>query len=259
MLLLANGIAGVGNDLLLALGTISAVFPAILIAAAVLMLIRIKRQNREPSTETVPADSPEVAAADAAMEAAAEPALAAEPVASVSTVSAAEPVVPVVPVTPTRTYPTNRVIRYRKGFKAKLIQSPDIVKEWYSRLKNAFLSYKRTGSRSSWQADSINTGRTPLGKFVIRGKTLCLYLALNPEDYAGTKYRVERATEKRYESVPCLFKITGARRAKYALDLISDVAEKFSLVPVKRRTEVDYRPPFEDTPALLARGLIRKV
>ena len=131
------------------------------------------------------------------------------------------------------------------------------MKKWYSELKNAFLSYKRTTSRLSWQADSINSGRTKLGKFTIRGKTLCLFLALDPDEFTWTKFKVERASGKRYEGVPCMYKIRGARRARYALELIEAVAEKYELVPVWRET-VDYRLPYEDTQSLIDRGLIRK-
>ncbi len=233
MLLLANGLAGAGSGLLIALGAISAVFPAILIAAAVLMLIKIKRQEEEPAAET----------------ASAEVAVAQEESAVTDNVVLAAPAEP---------FLAGGKRRYNKSFMAKLIQSDDAVKEWYSLLKNAFLSYEKTSSRVSWQADSINMGRVKLGKFAIRGKTLCLFLALDPDDYAGTKYKVERAAGKRYESVPCMYKIKGKRRAKYAAELIAAVAEKFSLVPAQRG-EVDYRLPYEDTESLIGRGLIRNV
>lgn len=238
MMLLANG-------LVTALGVVSAVFPAILIAAAVLMLIGIKRQKEEPAAETPATPVAEVAATE---EAVTPPSV---PAAEETKAVYATPAVAAAP------FVAMGKVRYNKSFKAKLIQSSDDVKEWYTQLKNAFLSYKKTASRLSWQADSVNSGRQKLGKFVMRGKTLCLYLALDPDDYAETKYKVERASGKRYESVPCMYRIKGMRRVKYALDLIAAVAEKYSLVPIQREP-VDYRLPYEETQALIDKGLIRR-
>lgn len=148
--------------------------------------------------------------------------------------------------------------RYDKSFTAKLIQSDDELKGWYSSLKNALLGYKKVNSRISWRTDSINRGRTKLAKFAIRGKTLGLYLALNPDDYANTKYKVERAENKRYEDVPCLYRIKNGRRAKYALELIATLAEKFELQPIEREY-VDYYLPYEETEPLLERGLVKEI
>ena len=148
--------------------------------------------------------------------------------------------------------------RYDKSFTAKLIQSDDVLKGWYSSLKNALLGYKKVNSRISWHTDSINRGRIKLAKFAIRGKTLRLYLALNPDGYADTKYKVERAESKRYEEVPCLYRIKNARRAKYALELIATLAEKFGLQPVERE-QVDYYLPYEENEPLLERGLIKEI
>ena len=149
-------------------------------------------------------------------------------------------------------------IRYNKSFTAKLIQSSDEVKGWYATLKNALLSYKKTKSRISWHTDSINCGRIKLAKFAIRGKTLRLYLALNPEDYAETKYKVEYGEGKRYEAVPCMYRIKNSRRVKYALELIAALAEKYGLILTEREDE-DYYLPYEETAPLLARGLIKEI
>ena len=48
------------------------------------------------------------------------------------------------------------VAHYRKSFEAKLIQARPNIKQYYSELKNALLSYKGTKSRISWTADSFH-------------------------------------------------------------------------------------------------------
>ena len=74
--------------------------------------------------------------------------------------------------------------RYNRSFAAKLIQSEDKVKRWYSELKRELLSYKKVAARVSWRHESFRYGRPTAAKFVIRGKTLCLCLALDPAAYA---------------------------------------------------------------------------
>ncbi len=153
---------------------------------------------------------------------------------------------------------TSILVRYRKSFMAKLIQSDDETKNHYGEIKNAILSYKKTTSRISWDHESVTSGRNKLAKFSIRGKTLCLYLALNPDDYADSKYKVERAEGKKYDDTPCLYRIKNARRAAYAVDLIEAVAAKFGLIKGEEQS-VDYSLPYESTSALIAKGLIKEL
>ena len=152
---------------------------------------------------------------------------------------------------------TFRII-YNKSFRAKLMQSSDEIKGYYTELKNDILSYKPTKSRMSWLFDSINTGKTPLVRFGIRGKTLCVYYALNADDYADSKYKVEKLDASRYEGFSCAYRIKNNRRLKFAKHLIADVCEKAGLqqglVP-----SVDYSLPYESTPALIQKGLIKEI
>lgn len=150
------------------------------------------------------------------------------------------------------------VARYKKSFLAKLIQASQETKEYYSALKNAILSYKKTTSRVSWNYDSINSGRTQLAKFSVRGKTLNVYLALAPEQFEDSKYKVTAESAAKYENVPCRYKITNARRLTYALELIAMLAEKFSLQAGKEHNE-NYVYPYESTEALIERELIKEL
>jgi ribosomal protein L15 len=150
------------------------------------------------------------------------------------------------------------IVRYKKSFQAKLIQSSDETKDYYGRLKNEFLSYKNVKSRISWNCDSINAGKTPLAKFTIRGKTLCLYFALTAEDIGEPKYKVEYPEVKKYEDVPCLFRVSGPRRVKYAMELFALAAAKCGSERGKDKNE-DYYLPYEHLKPLLERGLVKEV
>ena len=150
-------------------------------------------------------------------------------------------------------------IRYIKSFKAKLIQSPGETKKYYEELKNEVLSYKKTSSRISWHYDSINSGRNQVLKFAVRGKTLCVYLPLNVDEYLDSKYKVEKVESKKYEDVPCLFRIKNDKRFGYAKELIAVVAANLGLEKDEAQSEVYSDLPYEPNKPLIERGLIKEV
>lgn len=149
-------------------------------------------------------------------------------------------------------------IRYVKSFMARLIQSDDEAKAFYGELKNEVLSYQGTYSRVSWRYDSVNVGREPVLKFGIRGKTLCCYFALDIKELKATKYKAELCESKKYARVPCMYRIKNAHRCDLAKDLIAIVAEKFGLVKGEQQN-VEYVYPYEDTAALIEKGLIKEI
>ncbi|MCR5308829.1 MAG: uL15 family ribosomal protein [Bacilli bacterium] len=149
-------------------------------------------------------------------------------------------------------------IRFVKSFTAKIIQANDEGKKYYEELKNEVLSYKKVNSRVSWHYDSANSGRKQFVKFGVRGKTLCVYFPLNADDYADSKYKVEKVESKKYEEVPCLYRIKNDRRCGYAKELIAVVAEKLGLEKGEQKNE-SYVLPYEDNKPLIARGLIKEL
>ncbi len=250
--------SGAEGSILIAICVVAAVCTLAVIALAITVVLTIRRRKSEDKGEVFEAQEEQPPAEQAETVQTSEEALAEPSAKAPAEVAAQTPA-----ITPVKKVKIARgaafvSARYDKSFTAKLIQSDDEVKGWYSSLKNALLGYKKVNSRISWRTDSINRGRTKLAKFAIRGKTLRLYLALNPDDYADTKYKVERTENKRYEEVPCLYRIKNARRAKYALELIATLAEKFGLQPVERE-QVDYYLPYEENEPLLERGLIKEI
>ena len=150
-------------------------------------------------------------------------------------------------------------IKFVKSFTAKLIQSPEETKKYYEELKNEVLSYKKTNSRISWHFDSVNSGRSYVLKFAIRGKTLCVYLPLNADDYADSKYKVEKVESKKFEDVPCLYRIKNDRRLGYAKELIAVVANNLGLEKGEEQHEVYSNLPYEPNKPLIERGLIKEL
>ncbi len=159
--------------------------------------------------------------------------------------------------------PANRLVavRYDKSFTAKLIQTSDQNKAYYSELKNEILSYKKVKARTSWKQESFRFGRASVAKFEIRGKTLCLYLALESARYNETKYLVEDVSEvKKNESTPCLYRIKNDRRLRYAKDLLADVFQNFETQKLEIQP-VDYAKdfPYEETEPLIDRELVKLI
>ena len=147
---------------------------------------------------------------------------------------------------------------YNKSFKAKLIQAKDEVKEYYNLLKNYVLKFNKVKTNISWHQESVRFGKEKVCWFVLRGKSLYLYLPLNPDDYADTKYKVERAKAKRFEELPCMYKITNNRRLKYAFELIYTVMMHFETTFIEKDDKdyvVDY--PYESTADLIKNKLIK--
>ena len=151
-------------------------------------------------------------------------------------------------------------VRYDKSFEAKLIQGDDALKRWYSELKQELLSYKKVSARRSWQHEAFRLGRGPVAKLVVRGKTLRLYLALDPAPYEGSKFLVEDASEHaKFEKTPLLYRIKNDRRCRYAKELIAAAVAAAGGVRGEDCAEDFSQIPFEDTKALIDRGLVRIV
>ena len=149
---------------------------------------------------------------------------------------------------------------YKKSFTARVIQSPVEVQERYETLKNALLSYKKVNSRVSWSYDSIKSGRKQLAKFAIRGKSLCLFLALDMSTLEGTKYNVDNAGDsKKYADVPCRLRLSSKRSIKWGLELIEKLAEQEQLVPNPKFTPKKWCMENETTESLIEKGLIKKI
>lgn len=150
------------------------------------------------------------------------------------------------------------ILRYDRSFTARLIQSSNEVKDWYTELKNDLLSYKKVHDRMSWKRESYNFGRLPFARLAYRGETLCLYLPLDPESLADSKYKVESVADSTsYEDTPCLYRIKNNKRVKYAKELIATVAELLQTPRIERESQ-DYYVPYEGLVELINKGLIKR-
>ncbi len=157
---------------------------------------------------------------------------------------------------------TGLVIRLKKSFTAKMKQSEEKVKGYYSDLKNELTSYKRINSNVSWHGDRFNFGRETVAKINICGKTLCFYLALDPNDpeYKSTVYhQKDVGGQKAYENTPFMVKVKSDAAAKKALRLVGYLAEKLGTDKKEGFEATDYVEEFgyESTKQLFDGGYIK--
>ena len=147
------------------------------------------------------------------------------------------------------------VAKYKKSFVAKLSLSSDDTLAYYSDLKNELLSYKKIKERTSWGYETFRRGRKLIAKLAVRGKTLRLYVALDPSNFEKA---IDVSHVKSHASVPCLLKIKNPRRLGYAKALIS-LAMQEAEVARKEIEYVDYTETFvyRDLESLIATGLIK--
>ena len=148
--------------------------------------------------------------------------------------------------------------RYRWSFLARLHRAPEEIASYYSNLKNAFLRYKKVRTRVSWSYDTISYKHTPVAKFVMRQKSLLLYLALDPSEFEESKYFfVDASEKKKYEQVPFRLKIRGSRGFKHALELVEELAGRLEWKEKSDFAATDYTLPLKSVEELIEEKLIK--
>ena len=153
----------------------------------------------------------------------------------------------------------SKMVRYKRSFVAKIIGSEEEVKEYYSDLKNAILCYGKVRSQINWTNDRFFIGNDSIIKIAMRGRTLCVYLALNPDEFPETVYHQKFAGDtKMYELTPMMVKVKSAAAVKKVIRLIDLLMERNGAVK-EDRERVDYAAQyfFRTDEELLAEGLIK--
>ena len=151
------------------------------------------------------------------------------------------------------------VTRYKRSFRAKIIESADAVKESYFALKNALLSYAGVNSQINWSNDRFFMAGETVARISVRGKTLCLYLDLDPAAYPASVYHQRAVGDtKQYEKTPMMVKVKSATALKRALQLVAILMERLGTVSVEREP-VDYAEEFafRSQEELIQEGLIK--
>lgn len=141
------------------------------------------------------------------------------------------------------------------SFRARLLNASELMKKRYGEVCKELTSFKGVKTSASWDKTRIYVGRKTLGAMLFRGKTLCVALALNPADYAETKYVFTDIGETaKYATTPMLVKLTSERQVRYLKELFAVLfagAERIEAI------DVETRLPFVEQDELIAQGLIK--
>ena len=150
--------------------------------------------------------------------------------------------------------------KYVRGFIAKMKQGDGERKDYYAEIKAKLLSYKGVKFSESFSGDTFKKGARTLLKSRIRGKTLCLFYALNTDNYKQTVYhQIYKGDVKAYAATPMMIRIRSEQGLNRALRLIEEMERNYILQagdPVTAR-EVREGYLFEETDALVEKGLIK--
>ena len=142
-------------------------------------------------------------------------------------------------------------IKRDKSFTARIIQSDDETKSYYGAIRNELEAFGAV-PKTSWEHEVYRGGGFKLAKIKLRGKTVLLELAV-PAAELDEKYKAEAS------SFGSVIHVNGDRKTKYAKEIIAKMMEEKGLSR-QEKAPVDYVAQFayEDTEALIARGLIKE-
>ena len=135
--------------------------------------------------------------------------------------------------------PVEEKISYIKSYLAKLSLTRDTTKKGYSLIKNTLLSYAKVKSRISWKEENFRVGRTTVAKITVKGRTVIVYLALDVAKVDGKYTVMDASNQSSKKAVPCMYKLSGVRRFKYACQLIAKMFDEMGVAKVKDES-VDY-------------------
>ena len=117
----------------------------------------------------------------------------------------------------------------RIPFQERMAKADPMILGHYDELKNYILSYQ-VKSRISNTGDMFRLHKEEFIKITIAGKSLKLYMALNPEDYKDSPIPVDDASDKKiYKQIPLVFKVKSDLSLKRAKKLVDDLMAKKSL------------------------------
>lgn len=149
---------------------------------------------------------------------------------------------------------------YRYSFEARLSLGDETMRARYTALAGALTAYAGVRRRATWHYDAFYHGRGTCARIGVRGRTVSLYLALEPGDYPQSKYHFSDVSGvSLYHGTPMQLRVRSDRALRLACGLIRvmlDGRGAQPLAPGRRGAE-----PLAAAPAtreeLLAAGLIR--
>ncbi|MBQ0010528.1 MAG: DUF2357 domain-containing protein [Ruminococcus sp.] len=144
--------------------------------------------------------------------------------------------------------------RYRYSYLSRLIRAQNPTQDYYTEIKNELLAYSDVSSRISWNHELFAIKRRKLARINVKGKTIFLYLPLNPQDFPVSKYHHKDVSDvKKHEDLPFLLRVRSDRGVKYAKELIALVMQSRDILRLETPTYTDYHMAYATNEELAAR------
>lgn len=135
-------------------------------------------------------------------------------------------------------------VKPKFSFEMKLRLADDDIKSFYSEIKNELMSYG-IKNRISRFRENFNKGRNQIARFAINGKTLVLYLAIDPDSLDESYYHHKSCLDKKgAQDVPTMLKIRSKVAVKKAKQLIELICESLVIKKKPKYEPVDYASQF---------------
>lgn len=132
--------------------------------------------------------------------------------------------------------------KYKFSFSARLIRAGMLKQDFYNEIKNDILSYKKVNSKVSWNHEFFKLGRKKIALMKVKGKTLCVYLPLDPSKYDQDRLHFQDLREEGKElEFPMLMKVKSDRAVKYVKELIADVMANYEIARNEAYEPINYR------------------
>lgn len=126
------------------------------------------------------------------------------------------------------TFPEN--FNQLKTFSEKLEASPNSIKNIQGEVQDVLLRVENSMLSDSKQFRTFRSRTLPLARFEFRGRTLYVYLGLDPKDYLDSKYIFTDVSDsKQFKNYPMRVILTSDRQADHAKELVFDIAQKHGL------------------------------
>ncbi len=120
--------------------------------------------------------------------------------------------------------------RDTRTFKEKLASADEGVQEKYREITETLTSIERVRTTDSRRFETFKCGNVALARIALRGKTLNVYLGLDPKAYEDTKYIYTDVSDvKAFERYPMRVKVTSARKTKWVKELVAALVKENGL------------------------------
>ena len=141
-------------------------------------------------------------------------------------------------------------------FEAKLILAERETQDFYLEIANYALAYGVKVVRSA-KRERIYLGRKLFANLTFSGKKLVVAMALNPSDYADSKYKFKDMSEvRKYAETPFVMKVTSGLKVRQIKDLLTTMFVSEGLENQNLDIKVD-KIPTKTKKQLIKEGLVK--